>query len=117
MGGFRLEYRWLFLAFQPNRHFPGEFTGGHVDDARATADRAVLGVGLAFATSQVDIQLLGLPAKGARNLGAGLLLFAQSDRKNAIKSVRSSAESNSGLPCAVPPHTPKRSATLLAQPS
>jgi len=117
MGGFRLECRWLFLAFQPNRHFPGEFTGGNVHDARTTADGAVLSVGLVLASPEVDVQIFDLPTEGAGDLGASLVLFAQSDRKNAIKSARSSAESNSGLPWAVPPHTPKRSATLLAQPS
>ncbi len=79
-------------------------------DARPAANRAVLGVGLVFAASEVDVQLFGLAAEGTDDLGAGLgfLVLAQSERKNAIKSARSSAESNSGLPCAVPPHTPKR---------
>jgi len=76
--------------------------------ARSTADRAVLRVRLVLAAAQVHVQLLGLPTEGAHDLGAGFLSFAQSERKNAIISARSSAESSSGFPCAVPPHTPKR---------
>ena len=86
--------------------------------ARAAANRAVFRVGLLLAAAEVDVQLLGLSAEGALDRGAGaFFVLVQSERKNAIKSARSSAESSSGLPCAVPPQTPKRCTMLLAQPS
>lgn len=59
-----------------------------MDDARAAADRAVLGVGLVLATAQVDEQLLGLTTERAHELGAGSLLL-QGEPQNAIKSARS----------------------------
>src|SRR6478736_4344022 len=101
--------RASFFPLEPNRNLARKFTGLHVHHARPAADRAVFGIGLLLAASEVDIQLLGLPAKWAHDCGAGaLLLVLQSERKNVIKSARSSAESSSGFPCAVPPHTPKR---------
>ena len=76
-------------------------------DARPAADRAVFGIGLVLAAAEVDVQLFGLPAEGTHDLGAGaFFVLAQSERKNVIKSARSSAESSSGLPCAEGPKDP-----------
>src|SRR6478609_2369002 len=98
------------FALEPNRDLARKLTGLDVHHARPAADRAVLRIGLLLAASEVDIQLLGLTAEWAHDSSAGaLLLVLQSERKNVIKSARSSAESSSGFPCAVPPHTPKRS--------
>jgi len=71
-----------------------------VHHARATADRAVFGVGLVFAAPEVDEQLFGLAAERTHDLGAGFLFLAQGERKNAIKSARSSAESHGAKPAA-----------------
>lgn len=87
----------LFLALQPNAHFTIEFSRADVHDSWPAADRAVLGVGLVLAATEVDEQLFGFTAERARDLGAGFL-FLQSERKNTIISACSAAVSSSGLP-------------------
>src|SRR5882724_10510528 len=87
-----------------------------MNDARSTADCAVLGISLVLAATEVDVELLCFTAEWAHDLGAGLFLL-QSERKNVTRSACSSAERSEALPCSVPPQGPKRSATLLAQPS
>jgi len=47
-----------------------------------------------LAAPEVDVQLFRLPAERAHDLGASSLLLAQSERKDALKSARSSAESD-----------------------
>ena len=53
------------FAFDPDADFAGLFAGLDVNDARAAADGAIFGVGLALAATQVDGKLVGLAAKRA----------------------------------------------------
>jgi hypothetical protein len=62
----------LLFALYPHLHFTRLFTRFDVHDAGSTAHRAIFGVGLTAAATQVDRELVGLPAERALHGGRGL---------------------------------------------
>ena len=58
-----------FFALDPHGHVAGLLAWLDVNDARATADGAVFGVGLPLAAAQVDGKLVGLAAERALDDG------------------------------------------------
>lgn len=55
----------LLFTFDPDLHFTGLVSWFDVHDARAAAHRAVFGVLLALAATQIDSKLIGLTAERA----------------------------------------------------
>jgi hypothetical protein len=54
----------LLFALDPDADLARLFAGLHVHDARATADGAILRVGLALAATEIDRKLVRLSAEG-----------------------------------------------------
>jgi hypothetical protein len=72
LGQFRAlrdRYATLFFALDPNFDFTRLTARLDVNDARATAHRAIFGVRLPLATAEIDRELIGLPTKRACHVG------------------------------------------------